>query len=438
MPIDLLPFVLDPLISGLAKAGGLRVKREPGSQDHVIAEPAMFLQELQEWLFEGRWEITSEQRLRPDPVVGLPTDAQKRFLFRPTPQDYSYLRKDFRERWFDSGPGWFLEEALPDWVPASVKTTIGEVDRAGGLRRSLAPVVKVFDGTPPWGQIVFWYGRGDFLNYYESKVYQEFPEAPEFYAGLRGGNITERDARLLHHVYTNWNRDMRYFVVEKGMAPDNAKLEIRRIWGEVFKGVIEGAMVIVTSGAAISGLNRLAQAADETIEAMLNSFRSNRQLFSLWARQRSTWEVIYRGTSLRRILRDVTVAAEQHDLGAGTYFTTLRRVAETFSRREQTSDNPAVVLRLTIRDRKVFGRTLDLAEGELAEGWKNSIKDVPGKLANERYYNALHNYLASQGKTMEEFDTIIAPEYLNGGVQICIKNDSIVEKLLLLSEEVPK
>lgn len=437
MPTDLLPFILDPLITGLTKAGGLRVKREPGSQDHVIAEPAMTLQELEEWLFEGRRQLP-EQRLRPDPIVGRPEDPQKRFLFRPSPSDVRYLRKDFLERWYDSGPGYFLEEALPDWVPASVKTKLGELDRAGGLRRSLAPVVQVFDGTPPWGSIIIWYGRGDFTpltDVYEFQVYGEFPEDLQFYQTLQGGTISEKDARFQHYYYTTYNREMRSLVVDEGWAPENAKLEVRRRWGEVLKNAVEESMTILLLGQIISGLNRLALAASKTLEGMHESFRLNRQLFSLWARQRSPTEVIYRGATLNRILRDVAIDAAQHDLGAGTYFTTARRIAEFFSKNKQTIDDPGVVLRVTIKDRKVFGRTLDLVEGELAEGWKNSIKDVPGRLVNERYYNALHNYLASRGKTIEEFDTIIAPDYLNSGVQICIKNDSIVNELLLLAEE---
>ncbi len=437
MPTDLLPFILDPLISGLTKAGGLRVKREPGSQDHVIAEPAMTLQDLTQWLFEGRRQLP-EQRLRPDPIVGRPEDPQKRFLFRPSPSDVRYLRKDFLERWYDSGPGWFLEEALPDWVPASVKTELGELDRAGGLRRSVAPVVRVFDGTPPWGSIIFWYGKGDFS--YESQVYGEFPEDLQFYQTLQGGNISEKDAKFQHYYYTTYNREMRSLVVDEGWAPDNAKLEVRRRWGEVLKNAVEESMAILLLGQIISGLNRLALAASKTLEGMNESFRLNRQLFSLWARKRSPIEIIYRGATLRGIFRDVTRDLE-HDFGKGTYLTRSRRVAELFAKNKRTEDDPGVVLRLPIGDRKVLGNTLDLVEGKLSQEWSASVairnQHTKVTLVNEQYNEFLTDFLKSHGKTIDEFDTIIGPDYLNGGIQICIKNDAIFEKLLSLADEIP-
>ena len=333
---DLLPAVLDPVIGALGAAGAPRVQRERGNVDHILVAPEMTRDRLIAWLFEGRAHPPPD-RLRPDPVVGAASDPQRRFLFRPTPADVIALRRDFAQRWIDSGPGWFLQGALPAWVPADVRTQIGELDRAGALRRSVSPVVRTFRGAPPYGQIVLWYGAGDFLRFDELFCYQEFPEDLEFYSALTG--VDDWEARLLHQVYTWFNRDLRLFVVERRMRPDLARQELQRIWGEVFRGVLEGASTILGSGTAISAINRLATLKDETVEAVLQSIRAKRRLFALWARNRSPWEIVlFRGTTLKRlleggktgVLRDITLDFT-HDLGFGTYFTPVKRIAEEFS-----------------------------------------------------------------------------------------------------------
>jgi hypothetical protein len=48
---------------------------------------------------------------------------------------------------------------------------------------------------------------------------------------------------------------MHHFVEEKGLSPEDARSEIRRINDEVFKLVIEGAVAILNSGVGISQVN---------------------------------------------------------------------------------------------------------------------------------------------------------------------------------------
>jgi hypothetical protein len=77
--------VLDPVIPALSASGGLQVQRERGNADHVITHPRMTRTQLVAWLFEGRAN-SPPNRQRPDPVEGLESDPQKRFLFRRPPQ----------------------------------------------------------------------------------------------------------------------------------------------------------------------------------------------------------------------------------------------------------------------------------------------------------------------------------------------------------------
>lgn len=62
------------------------------------------------------------------------------------------------------------------------------------------------------------------------------------------------------HVYSimpipKYNKDMRYFVEIKGVSPENARSEIRRINDEVFKLILEGAVALLTAGAGIAQVN---------------------------------------------------------------------------------------------------------------------------------------------------------------------------------------
>jgi hypothetical protein len=436
---DLVPLVLDPLITALGATDPARVKREPGSSDYVIAQPPMTRSQLVQWLFEGRASPPTS-RVRPDPVVGQPDDPQRRFLLQLRPDEVRYLRPDFARRWLDSGPGWFLESALPDWVPADVKQAIGDLDRAGAFRRSLAPVVKTFPGPPPFGRIVLWYGAGDFLTYDELWVYQEFPAEESFYATLPG--LAGSDTHIVWQVYRGLNEDLDLFVIQRRMRPDRAREELQRIWGEVFRGVLEGAMNILQLGGSISAMNRLASFAESALEAARESFQQNRRLFSLWARQRSAFEVLFRGTTLKRVLRDLALDRE-HDLGAGTYFARSRRVAESFATRIATVDDPGVVLKVTIDEQAQLGTVLDLlGDSALAREWRESValyqKFTNWPLVNERYLNLLEGFLASKGQSLGQYQTVIAWDYVNGAAQICIKDDSIVETLLRVSrEELP-
>ncbi|MER5227210.1 hypothetical protein [Streptomyces flaveus] len=404
-------------------------------RNHVVANPRMTRQQAIGWLFEGRAD-PPESRFRPDPAEGQPGSPQRRFLFDVTPEEFVEARQEFKDRYHLDGSGWSRQELMPAWMPDEIREEIVRLEEAGVFRRAVLPSLRTFPGTAPWGKIVAWAGidehgrpSWEFFNYY--------PTIPEFYERLPG--VGARDARLIRYVFTCWNDDMRYFVEDRKMRPQAARDELRRIWGEVLKGVVEGAMNIVTTGAGISAVNKLATMTDETVAAVLESFRQKRQLFSFWARQRTLTElVLFRGTTFRRVLGDLTLDGT-HDLGRGTYFSQQERIAKAFSQRYPTGDDPAVLIRVkaTVDD---LGEVLDLSNGPLTQEWNAFVAPVlkfQPRLVNEQYNRVLTNFLERFSKTMNDYDTIIAPDYLNSGVQICIKNESIVRKLLLLGDEVP-
>jgi len=98
------------------------------------------------------------------------------------------------------------------------------------------------------------------------QVYQEYPDDIDFYLDVAHGD--GHKARLLHQVYTTYNKDIRYFVEEKGLSPDSARSELQRINAELFKLVIEGAMNIVTAGAAVTAVGAsIRSSADQVVEA---------------------------------------------------------------------------------------------------------------------------------------------------------------------------
>jgi hypothetical protein len=125
---------------------------------------------------------------------------------------------------------------MPAWVPQGIQEQV----RLGKLPRGAS---RFNSADPAWGDIVVWRGNTAY------EMYQQFPDDPGFYR-----NIVDdaRTARLLHWAYTQFNRDMEYFVFEKGMEPELARSEIRRINDEVFKLVLEGVMTIMVSGAGIA------------------------------------------------------------------------------------------------------------------------------------------------------------------------------------------
>jgi hypothetical protein len=96
------------------------------------------------------------------------------------------------------------------------------------------------------------------------QVYQEFPSAKAYYDRIDGDR---GDGHLLHFAYTQYNQDMKYFVEQKGMSPDDARAEIRRINDEVFKLVLGAAATMMSSGAASAQVMNMMRASGEQVTA---------------------------------------------------------------------------------------------------------------------------------------------------------------------------
>ena len=146
---------------------------------------------------------------------------------------------------------------FPAWVPAKVRQDILSGKLQGKLSRNR--------GEGEWGDIVVWQGNASV------QLYQEFPENTSYYSGITSDS---RQAHLLHQAYTQFNKDMSNFVETKGLSPEDARSEIRRINDEVFKLILEGAAAILSAGLGISQVNNAIRAnAREVADAARRSPR---------------------------------------------------------------------------------------------------------------------------------------------------------------------
>jgi hypothetical protein len=124
------------------------------------------------------------------------------------------------------------------WVPKDVQDDIRGQKLPKGVKR--------YPGPPEWGDIVVWTGN------VSVQIYMEFPSSMTFYSRIAKDG---HQAKLLHFAYTQYNKDMHFFVNTKGLSPEDARSEIRRINEEVFKLIIEGAVAMLSSGVGISQVN---------------------------------------------------------------------------------------------------------------------------------------------------------------------------------------
>lgn len=139
---------------------------------------------------------------------------------------------------------------MPSWIPPSIQQDV----KAGRLRQG----VTRYPGSGEWGDIIVWKGSASV------QIYQEFPADRAFYDRIDGDR---GDGHLLHFAYTQYNKDMKYFVEGRGMSPDDARGEIRRINDEVFKLVLGAAATIMSSGAASAQVMNMMRASGAQVSA---------------------------------------------------------------------------------------------------------------------------------------------------------------------------
>lgn len=138
---------------------------------------------------------------------------------------------------------------FPAWVPDGVRDDAKQGKITETVTHYPSP-------QADWGDIVVWKGEADF------QIYQEFPDDIRFYERLLGDS---RKARLVRFAYTQYNQEMRDLVEGKGMSPEDARSEIRRINEEIFKLILEGAIAILASGVGISQVNNAIRANAEQV-----------------------------------------------------------------------------------------------------------------------------------------------------------------------------
>jgi hypothetical protein len=148
---------------------------------------------------------------------------------------------------------------MPKWIPAKIQQDI----KSGGLKQGVTRYPTVGE----WGDIVVWKGN------VSVQVYQEFPSDKAYYDRIDGDR---GDGHLLHFAYTQYNQDMKYFVEQRGMSPDDARGEIRRINDEVFRLVLGAAATIMSSGAASAQVMNTMRASSAQVTAAVR--RSPRYL----------------------------------------------------------------------------------------------------------------------------------------------------------------
>jgi hypothetical protein len=196
--------------------------------------------------------------LRPDPHERAVAGRQRRFIINKNDLSVIFsLQHGLADQYarrvrpiMAKGPA-----TLPNWVPLNVREKILGFKLASGVHR--------FSGEKPWGDIVVSVAHGNDMHY---QVYQEYPETLEYYLGITHGN--DHNAQLLLKVYKQFNSDMRYFVQQKGLTPEIARSEIRRMNDEVFKLVIEAAVGMLSAGAGISSMNSVMRStAPKVLEA---------------------------------------------------------------------------------------------------------------------------------------------------------------------------
>ena len=428
--------LLDALGSLVLQARPLRLRRDGHDPFHLIADPPLTRAAAIEWLWQGRVQPPAE-RFKADPVQGPPDGPQRRFLFNVTPDEFAEARRDFKDQYLKDGPGLTFARRLKAivWLPEAIRQQLLEMDGRDELfRRDRVPVVKVFPGQAPWGNIVAWAGPYEFRSWTTLEIYQYFPADKQFYVKLVDDDFR---GNLLHHTYTSFNADIQYFVEQKHMRPTDAREEMFRINVQVFKALIQ-AFSDVISGLAGQGAanSTLKNSADSVTDSVLASFRAKRRAFSLVARRSLPTVVIWRGTTVRWKRGDPNMPPDLHDLSLGCYFTTDPNVAAQYAAMRGTADDPAIILTVNVAQEEL-GRVLDLVNGPHAKRWNELVMQAnPKNLANERYNRLFMNFLDEIGQSLDNYDTIIGREYLRGGIQINIRRSNLLDNILLRADEI--
>jgi hypothetical protein len=327
--------------------GNLTAQIDPANAGRIRFSRPVTLSEAISYL----WSQPPMQRdaLRADPIERSMLGRQHAFLIKKDDMDLLLslqhgLGNEYLKRLKPIMSNAKVE--LPKWLPMHVRKVITEGRLRNGVQR--------FPGMAPWGDIVVWYdGRGSSPKI---ELYEEYPEDIDFYIGFTKGDNDQ--ARLLHQVYTGYNRDMRDFVDEKGHSPEWARDEIRRINDEVFKLVIEGAMMMMSVGTGVSATGSAMQASAGKITAA-----AEKTGFASATTKEALEEIRLTETEYKAALKQVFPAK---------YLEPIARTVDEIGQRaaEKVSQNPAFIKAVQNGDWKMAGTLFHSAA-------KDAVREVP-------------------------------------------------------------
>jgi hypothetical protein len=234
----------------------------------VFSEPTS-LSDAAAYLW-GAGPRTSQNALKPAPGEAARFGKQRRFVLDTSSLDnvltirVQHIQRYYLERIRGNVIQSRGSRQLPAWVPPHIQRDLIEGRTTGRVTR--------YPGVPPWGDIVAW--RDASGSYVDIQVYQEFPSDESFYLQLADQDT--RSARLLRFAYTQYNRDMAYFV-GSGVSPERARQQIREINDECFRLILGATATIMTSAAAISAVgSSMRMSAPQVAQAARGGIRSAR------------------------------------------------------------------------------------------------------------------------------------------------------------------
>jgi hypothetical protein len=149
--------------------------------------------------------------------------------------------------------------------------------------------------------------------------------------------------------------------------------------------------------------------------------------------------ILWRGTA-EGVARMEHSEQDPHDYNNGLYLTRQRWLAEEYARlRSGETGGRPLVYEAEI-SRNLLGRILDLESGQAAQDWHAFLGSeyVPGKTwrsllppenANRNYWTVFRAFLEKTGRKLDDYDTIIGPEYVRVGSQICVRSPEIQRQI---------
>lgn len=156
-----------------------------------------------------------------------------------------------------AAPAIALEQQLARiaWLPADIRAQILAMEGRHEFDPKRLPWSGEYPGPAPYGRIFAWVGFDDFHRK-SAEFFQEYPADEAFYAKAMPGRA--QAAHLCHATAVEFNRDMRYFVIDQRVSPSEARLQIREINAEVLKMILgaAGGFYAAAGGAADSSVRR--------------------------------------------------------------------------------------------------------------------------------------------------------------------------------------